>query len=178
MMEISVLENIQREDLNVIEEANAYNTLLVNLNYTQEQLADRLGKSRTHITNLLRILRLPPEVQQLVIDNKLTMGHVRPLITMKDEHAIIDLANRIIKDELSVREVEKLLQPATAKVKSEPKPDIFLDNVRHIMEDKLQTKVEITKTRLTIEYSGVDDLNRILEILDCLEADNNDGSLD
>lgn len=172
MMEISVLENIQREDLNAIEEASAYNTLLVNLKYTQEQLAQRLGKSRTHITNMLRILRLPQEVQQMVMDEKLTMGHVRPLITLDDEHKMITLADKIIKDGLSVREVEQLLKPTVTKAKPEVKPDIFLENVKQIMENKLQTKTEVTKNKLIIHYEDVDDLNRILEILDCLEAEN------
>ena len=172
MMEISVLENIQREDLNAIEEASAYNTLLVNLKYTQEQLAQRLGKSRTHITNMLRILRLPQEVQQMVMDEKLTMGHVRPLITLDDEHKMITLADKIIKEGLSVREVEQLLKPTVTKAKPEVKPDIFLENVKQIMENKLQTKTEVTKNKLIIHYEDVDDLNRILEILDCLEAEN------
>ena len=172
MMEISVLENIQREDLNAIEEASAYNTLLVNLKYTQEQLAKRLGKSRTHITNMLRILRLPQEVQQMVMDEKLTMGHVRPLITLDDEHKMITLADKIIKDGLSVREVEQLLKPTVTKAKPEVKPDIFLENVKQIMENKLQTKTEVTKNKLIIHYEDVDDLNRILEVLDCLEAEN------
>ena len=172
MMEISVLENIQREDLNAIEEASAYNTLLVNLKYTQEQLAQRLGKSRTHITNMLRILRLPQEVQQMVMDEKLTMGHVRPLITLDDEHKMITLADKIIKDGLSVREVEQLLKPTVTKAKPEVKPDIFLENVKQIMENKLQTKTEVTKNKLIIHYEDVDDLNRILEVLDCLEAEN------
>lgn len=172
MMEISVLENIQREDLNAIEEASAYNTLLVNLKYTQEQLAKRLGKSRTHITNMLRILRLPQEVQQMVMDEKLTMGHVRPLITLDDEHKMITLADKIIKEGLSVREVEQLLKPTVTKAKPEVKPDIFLENVKQIMENKLQTKTEVTKNKLIIHYEDVDDLNRILEILDCLEAEN------
>ena len=172
MMEISVLENIQREDLNAIEEASAYNTLLVNLKYTQEQLAQRLGKSRTHITNMLRILRLPQEIQQMVMDEKLTMGHVRPLITLDDEHKMITLADKIIKDGLSVREVEQLLKPTVTKAKPEVKPDIFLENVKQIMENKLQTKTEVTKNKLIIHYEDVDDLNRILEVLDCLEAEN------
>ncbi len=172
MMEISVLENIQREDLNAIEEANAYNTLLTNLKYTQDQLAQRLGKSRTHITNMLRILKLPQEVQQMVIDDKLTMGHVRPLITITDEQKIISMADKISKEGLSVREVEQLLRPTVIKPKVEVKPDIFLENVKQIMENKLQTKTEVTKNRLIIHYEDVDDLNRILEILDCLEAEN------
>lgn len=173
MMEISVLENIQREDLNAIEEATAYNTLLVNLAYTQDQLAQRLGKSRTHITNMLRILRLPQEIQQMVMDEKLTMGHVRPLVTIEDKHQIVELAEKIIKNNLSVREVEQLLKPSESKPKAETKPDIFLDNVKHIIENKLQTKIEVSKNKVVIHYEDVDDLNRILELIDCLETENN-----
>lgn len=172
MMEISVLENIQREDLNAIEEATAYNTLLVNLAYTQDQLAQRLGKSRTHITNMLRILRLPQEIQQMVTEDKLTMGHVRPLITLDDENKMVTLAEKIIKEGLSVREVEQLLKPSEAKPKAETKPDIFLDNVKQIIESKLQTKIEVSKNKVIIHYEDVDDLNRILELIDCLEAEN------
>lgn len=172
MMEISVLENIQREDLNAIEEATAYNTLLVNLAYTQDQLAQRLGKSRTHITNMLRILRLPQEIQQMVTEDKLTMGHVRPLITLDDENKMVTLAEKIIKEGLSVREVEQLLKPSESKPKAETKPDIFLDNVKQIIESKLQTKIEVSKNKVIIHYEDVDDLNRILELIDCLEAEN------
>ncbi len=172
MMEISVLENIQREDLNAIEEATAYNTLLVNLAYTQDQLAQRLGKSRTHITNMLRILRLPQEIQQMVTEDKLTMGHVRPLITLDDENKMVTLAEKIIKEGLSVREVEQLLKPSEAKPKAKTKPDIFLDNVKQIIESKLQTKIEVSKNKVIIHYEDVDDLNRILELIDCLEAEN------
>lgn len=94
MMEISLLENIQREDLNVIEEAKAYEQLQHTFKYTQEQLASRVGKSREHITNLLRLLRLPDGVQQMAVEKKLSMGHIRALLSLKDENAMYKLADR------------------------------------------------------------------------------------
>ena len=101
------------------------------------------------------------------------MGHVRPLVTIEDKHQIVELAEKIIKNNLSVREVEQLLKPSESKPKAETKPDIFLDNVKHIIENKLQTKIEVSKNKVVIHYEDVDDLNRILELIDCLETENN-----
>lgn len=171
MMEISLLENIQRENLNSLEEAKGFESLIKNLNYTQEQLAERVGKSRVYITNTLRLLKLPNEVQELLMDNKLTAGHARALITLEDEAKAIELAKLTVKNKSSVRELEKMVAQAKGlTLIKKPKPvDPNLKNVSNIMEKKLGTKVELSKNKIVINYNGNDDLNRILEILDCLE---------
>ena len=177
MMEISLLENIQREDLNAIEEAQAYQRLIERLDYTQEKLAHRVGKSREHITNTMRLLRLPQSVQQLVVENKLSMGHVRPLVTIEDEGEAYDLAMKIAEEGLSVREVERLVKERNEKPKPKPekkKEDPNLVYVEEIMQNKLQTKVKVDKKQIVIHYTGTKDLNRILELLNCIEESNGD----
>ena len=174
MMEISLLENIQREDLNAIEEAQAYQRLIDRLGYTQEKLAQRVGKSREHITNTMRLLRLPKSVQQLVIDNKLSMGHVRPLVTIEDEGEAYDLAMQIAEEGLSVREVEKRVKERHDKPKAKPvrkKEDPNLLYVEEIMQNRLQTRVKVDKKQIVIQYSGTEDLDRILELIHCLEEE-------
>ena len=109
MMEIALLENIQREDLNVIEEAKAYEKLIQRLGYTQEQLAHRVGKSREHITNLLRLLKLPEDVQEYVVSKQLSMGHVRALLGLKTEANMRKVAKQAIDQGLSVRKVEQIV---------------------------------------------------------------------
>ena len=173
MMEISILENVQREDLNPIEEAAAYDSLIRRLGYTQEKLAHRVGKSREYCANMLRMLKLPSEVQELVISKRLTMGHVRPLLSLKTEDEIYDAAQYVLQNKLSVREVEQYVKtlggPTKIQLKIPPKKDPWIKDLENQMTSKLGTKVEITKKTLTITYSGVSDLNRILEIIGCLE---------
>lgn len=170
MMEIALLENVQREDLNVIEEANGYNSLIERLGYTQEECAKRVGKSREYVANLLRLLKLPRSVQQLVTENKITMGHARPLITLDDEGLAYDIACRIAEEGLSVREVERLVKEAKQKQPEKPlKPKKDYSYVVGIMESRLQTKVKVDNKQIVIKYSGTEDLNRILELLNCIE---------
>lgn len=175
MMEISVLENVQREDLNPIEEAAAYLHLAERLNYTQEVLAQRVGKSRVYVANIMRLLKLPQPVQKLLTDKKLSMGHVRPLVTVENEEDAIELANKIVNEGLSVREVEKLVKDfesgATKPVKKidVKRKDPNLVYVENLMELKLQTMVVVEKGQISIKYTSVDDLNRILELLGCIE---------
>ena len=171
MMEISLLENIQRENLSIIEEAIAFQKLINNLNYTQEELAKRVGKSRAHVTNILRLLKLPSSVQELVQQERLSMGHVKPLLVLEDENQIYDIAMEIIDKELSVREVEKLIKDFKHKDDSIPgkRQDPKLTYVQNVMTNKLQTKVEITNKKISISYSDIDDLNRILELINCIE---------
>ena len=171
MMEISLLENIQRKDLTPIEEASAYDKLIKKFNYTQEQLAKRIGKSRANVTNLLRLLSLHSEVQKLVNDSKLSYGQARTLLALDSEDKIIDLANRCVKEGLSVRELEDLTRkPTSKKAPTQPKKkDPYIEDVRDRMQKKLATKVEISNNAITIKYNNIKDLNRILEKLGMIE---------
>ncbi|MEG0330458.1 MAG: ParB/RepB/Spo0J family partition protein [Longicatena sp.] len=174
MMEIALLENIQREDLNAIEEAQGYEKLIKNLGYKQEELANRIGKSREHVANMLRLLKLPKKVQEYVIQKELSMGHVRALLGLKDTTRIDEVAKKAIQLHLSVRAVETLV-----KNMNEPKQpiiqkprDINLEQVEHRLQGRFQTKVKVDDKQITIKYSGNSDLNRLLEILGGLEEEN------
>ena len=172
MMEISLLENIQRKDLTPIEEANAYEQLIKKLNYTQDQLAKRIGKSRANVTNLLRLLTLPNEVQKLVSDSKLSYGQARTLLALDSEDKIIDLANRCVKEGLSVRQLEDLTRKPAPKAGGKQKPkkkNPYIEDVKDRMQRKLATKVEISDKAITIRYNSTKDLNRILEKLGMIE---------
>ena len=175
MMEIAILENVQREDLNAIEEAAAYDSLVKKLGYTQEKLAERVGKSREYCANIMRLLKLPSEVQKLVVDKRLAMGHVRPLLGLKDEMEMLDAAEKIMKEKMSVREVEAYVRDINAeevkpnKTKPEKKRDPIIHDLEHQISVKLGTKVTIQNKKLTIQYTDIADLNRILEILNCLD---------
>jgi len=174
MMEISLLENIQREDLNPIEEAAAYESLVKRLGYTQEKLAERVGKSREYCANMLRLLKLPQDVQEMVTEKKLTMGHVRPLLALKNEDEMYDAAQHVLKEHMSVREVEEYVRnlggDAAHPKKKEPKAkDPMIRDLEHRMSEKLDTMVEIKGKKISISYHDVEDLNRILEELGCLE---------
>ena len=173
MMEISILENVQREDLNPIEEAAAYESLVKKLGYTQEKLAERVGKSREYCANMMRLLKLPSEVQQLVIEKKLTNGHVRPLLSLEDDGEIYDAAMKIIHDKMSVRDVEKYIHDLKGTDKKTPKPekrkDPMIRDIETRMSSKLGTEVEIGAKKISISFTDTDDLNRILELLNCLE---------
>lgn len=168
MMEIAVLENLQRENLNAIEEAEAYLTLMTNLSLTQEELAKRVGKSRSHITNLLGILNLPLEVQNLVKENKITMGHARVLSKIDDSHKVKELANRIIANNMNVRDLENETQkeefPKRVKQNKPAKSKEYLDLERELSE-YLGTRVRLNNKKLEIKYENTSDLNRILEII-------------
>ena len=172
MMEISLLENIQRKDLTPIEEAAAYDQLIKKLNYTQEQLAKRIGKSRANVSNLMRLLTLPQEVQDLVNKGKLSYGQARTLLALDSEEKIIELAKRCVKEELSVRELESLTRKPTKKapVKQEPKKrNPFIEDVKNRMQKKLGTRVEINDKAINISYNNTKDLNRILEKMGMLD---------
>ncbi len=172
MMEISLLENIQREDLSPLEEAEAYDQLLHKLNYTQEELSKRIGKSRPYITNMLRLLKLPLGIKELVNSKKLSYGHARTLLALDDEDRMLELAKKTVKEDLSVRELEKIISNTKNKPSvKEKKIDKSLENVRQIIENKFGTKVDINAHKIVISYKDVKDLNRILEIMDCLEKE-------
>lgn len=172
MMEISLLENIQREDLSPLEEAEAYDQLLHKLDYTQEELSKRIGKSRPYITNMLRLLKLPLGIKELVNSKKLSYGHARTLLALDDEDRMLELAKKTVKEDLSVRELEKIISNTKNKpLVKEKKIDKSLENVRQIIENKFGTKVDINAHKIVISYKDVKDLNRILEIMDCLEKE-------
>lgn len=170
MMEVALLENVQREDLNAIEEAKAYEQLIQRLNYTQEQLAHRIGKSREHITNTLRLLRLPEEVQEKVTSKQLSMGHARALLGLKDEELMKKIAKQTIQQGLSVRKVEQLVKAQSQK-KEEPKQEesVFVKDAKRKLEEYFQTSVHIGTHNISIHYENEEDLNRILELLNLVE---------
>ena len=172
MMEIALLENIQRENLNAIEEAQAYSTMMQRLELTQEQLANRVGKSRTHITNTLRLLQLPKVVQDYVLEGKLSMGHVRALITL-DENKAIEIANRAIDQQLSVRDVENIVRgielSKNNKKKIKPAKDPQFVYAEGLIRKKFRTKVKIENQTVTMKFTDVDDLNRLLELMGVIE---------
>ena len=172
MMEIALLENIQREDLNVMEEAKAYEKLIQRLNYTQEQLAHRVGKSREHITNTLRLLKLPEDVQEYVVDKKLSMGHVRALLGLKSEDSMRKIAKQAIDQGLSVRKVEQMVKDINNRVPQEkPKEDIYLKAAKESLQEYFQTSVSVGKNSISIHYENKEDLNRILELLNLVEEE-------
>lgn len=169
MMEIALLENLQRENLNVIEEAIAYKSMIEHLNLTQDELSKRVGKSRSHVTNILGLLRLPGEVQQMVSDGRITMGHARALSKLESNEEIIKLANRIVDDNLVVRDIENITgtEKVAKKVKVARKATTSpYKYVEDILRDKFDTKVKVGKTKIEIGFSSSAELNRILEILD------------
>lgn len=173
MMEIALLENLQRENLSAIEEAVAYKSMLEKLNLTQDELAKKVGKSRSHITNILGLLRLPNEVQQMVIKNEITMGHARAISKLESQNEMINLANQIVNEKLPVREVEKISQNEEVHKRVEQKRKTESTNeykyVEDMLRDKLDTKVKIKDNKIEICFNNVNDLNRILEILDVKE---------
>jgi ParB family chromosome partitioning protein len=169
MMEISLIENIQREDLNIMEEAMAYQMMMDRFALTQEALAGKVGKSREHVANILRLNRLPHTIQTMILNQELSMGHARPLITLGSEADMIALAKRIVKENLSVRAVEALLKKPTLPTKKVKPQTHHYDKVIQALEDKFQTQVKVNDSSITITYKGWDDLNRLLDLLDVNE---------
>ncbi len=174
MMELAILENLQREDLSPIEEAEAYQSLLEALKLTQDQLSQRLGKSRPHIANHIRLLSLPKDIQQYINDGALTMGHGRTLLGLKNKKQIPLVAEKVIKQHLNVRQLEELVQSLNEDVsretKNKGKKDIFLEEKESQLRDYFGTNVLIKKTKnkgkIEIEFFSEDDLERILELLE------------
>ena len=173
MMEIALLENLQRENLSAIEEAIAYKNMIEQLSLTQDELARKVGKSRSHITNILGLLRLPKEVQQMVAEDKISMGHARVLSKLESDEKIIEMAHQIIDSKLPVRELEEMTSTPSVekKVKIVRKSSSSSEYkyVEDMLRDKLDTKVKIKERKIEISFSNVADLNRILEILDVKE---------
>jgi len=175
MMELAVLENLQREDLTPIEEATAYQTLMERLNLTQEQLAKRLGKSRPHIANHLRLLVLPKKIQDLISNGDISMGHGRALLGLKKKDKLQAVVDEVIKNGLNVRQLEKLVQQLNENVSRETKKpkvekNIFIQEQETFLRERFGTTVTIKqakkKGKIEIEFFSPEDLQRILELLD------------
>ena len=173
MMEIALLENLQRENLSAIEEALAYKSMIEKLYLTQDQLAKKVGKSRSHITNILGLLRLPQEVQQMVADEKISMGHARVLSKLESDEKIIEFANQIVNSKMPVRDLEMITNDnnITRKVKITRNKEINNEfkYVEDLFREKLDTKVKIKNHKIEISFSNVADLNRILDVLNVKE---------
>ena len=176
IVEISLIENIQREDLNPIEEAQAYRRLLTEFNLKQDEVAERVSKSRTAVTNSMRLLKLCDEVQQMIIDDMISTGHARALISIEDPEQQYMIAQRVFDEKLSVREVEKMVKDLNKpqKPKKEIIEDKSLDIIYQDIEEKLKqslgTKVSISSKgngagKLEIEFYTHDDLDKMIELL-------------
>lgn len=172
MMEIALLENLQRENLTSIEEAEAYHMMLEQLHLTQEELAVKVGKSRSHITNILGLLRLPKNVQTMINSSQVSMGHARILSKLEDSKQIEELANKIVNEKLSVRDVEKMTQSDNFERKNKVKREKTTNEYKYVedlMREKLDTRVKINNKKIEISFVNDADLNRILEIIDIKE---------
>lgn len=173
MMEIALLENLQRENLNAIEEATAYKSMIDKLFLTQDELAKKVGKSRSHITNILGLLRLPNEVQQMVAEEKISMGHARVLSKLESDEKIIEMANQILESKMPVRDLEAITSNNQVEKKNKIVRRSSQSNefkyVEDLFREKLDTKVRIKDHKIEISFSNVADLNRILEVLDVKE---------
>lgn len=168
MREISLLENIQRENLTSIELAWAYKGIIDNLDITQEDLAKKIGKSRSHITNTLGLLNLPEDVQKKILDGELSMGHARVLSKMEDEEKVSHLVDKVIKDNISVHALEEISKKEDIKKRmpvTRRRVDTNYFHIENELRDILGTKVKVDNKKMSIYFENVNDLNRILEIM-------------
>ena len=170
MMEIALLENLQRENLNPMEESRAYRKLIETLNITQEELAKKLGKSRSYITNMIGLQNLPSSIQTMISDNKMSMGHARVLSKLENEDQQKELADKITTEGISVRELENITQSNEkfARKKKKKKHTSKTNEYQYLEDelcDKLGTKVKIKSNKIEISFVNGNDLNRLLEIM-------------
>lgn len=174
IVEISLIENIQREDLNPIEEAQAYKRLLTEFNLKQDEVAERVSKSRAAVTNSIRLLKLSDEVQQMVIDEMITTGHARTLLAIDSPEEQYSLAQRIFDEKLSVRDVEKLVKnlhkPAKPKKLDDKALQAIYMDIEEKLKQKLSTKVSVSSKgegagKIEIEFYSHEDLDRLLEMI-------------
>jgi ParB family transcriptional regulator, chromosome partitioning protein len=175
MMEVALIENLQREDLNPVEEAQAYQKLIDHLKLTQEELASRVGKSRPHIANHIRLLQLPKPVLDLLSNGMITMGHGRALLGLKKKSKMQQVVQRITDDSLNVRQLEKLIQDINMNVsrgtkKKTAQTNVFFKEKESSLRDRFGTSVSIKKSKrkgkIEIEFFSQDDLERILDLLE------------
>ena len=174
IMEIALIENLQREELNPIEEALAYKSLIKNYSVTQEEISEAVGKSRPHITNTLRLLNLPKQITDMIDQGQITAGHGKAILRLSDENLQIELANKVIAEELSVRATETLAKKISEEnIKEVPKKvkekDVFIVDVEERLRNIFGTKVNISrgkkKGKIEIEYYNEDELNNIVSML-------------
>lgn len=175
IMEISLIENIQREDLNPIEEAQAYKRLLTEFNLKQDEVAERVSKSRAAVTNSIRLLKLCDKVQEMVIEDMISTGHARALLAIENPDEQYTVAQQIFDEKLSVREVEKLVKnlhkPEKPKKKQEDKTmEVIYQDIEEKLKAKLSTKVTVTSKgegagKIEIEFYNHDDLDRLLDLM-------------
>lgn len=173
MLEMALIENIQRENLNSIEIALSYQRLMSECNLKQEELGDRVGKNRTTITNYLRLLKLPPDIQIALRDGKLSMGHARAIINIENVGLQLEIFNRILREDLSVRKVEELVRQGSTKspvIRKENIPNPELLSIQKKLTSHFGTKIfikadEDNKGEIKIPFISTEELNRILEIL-------------
>jgi ParB family chromosome partitioning protein len=175
-MELALIENIQRQDLNAIEEAMAYRSLVEHFNISQEDVARRVGKNRTTVTNALRLLKLPEDIQQDIVEERLSMGHARALLSLDSAELLEKARREIMHRQLSVRATEDLVRrlkvnPHPAPVKRMQQPDLLLVSLEEQLQHRFQSRVAIRKVgakggRLEIHFNDSDELTRIIDLLD------------
>ena len=176
-MLVAIIENMQREDLNPIEEAEGLNQMISSFGMTQEEVSKSVGKSRPYITNSLRLLKLPQEVRNMVSEGKLTTGHARAIAGIGDQEKQIKLAEFVLQKELSVREIEKLIKEEHSPKKKNPRrkaeksADVkrVEEDLKHIMGTKVSLNQSGRKDRIEIEYYSRDELERLIELLKTLQ---------
>ena len=178
MAEISLIENLQREDLNPIEEARAYQTLIKKYHLKQDEIAERVSKGRTVITNALRLLKLDQKVQEMLIEGLLTTGHAKVLLGLDAKEQQVEVAERIVDDQLSVRETERLIKSMLNKKEIHQQKELpnqsLYQQIEEKMKQKIGTMVKIKrkadqKGKIEIDYYSADDLERIIELLGIAE---------
>ena len=174
IVEISLIENIQREDLNAIEEAQAYRRLMTEFNLKQDEIAERVSKSRTAVTNSMRLLKLCDEVQQMIINDMISTGHARAIISIENPEEQYNLAQKIFDEKMSVREVEKYIKnlnkPEKPKKKENKSLEIIYQEKEEVLKQSLATKVSVTEKgngsgKIEIEFFSHDDFDRLMDIL-------------
>lgn len=175
MMELALIENLQRENLNPIEEARAYRELMEKLDYTQEQLSKRIGKSRPHIANHVRLLNLPQSILQLIANGKLSMGHGRALLSLKEKNEMEHIVDRVIKENMNVRDLEKLVNDLNENVSRETftrkvEKDTFVTDLENKLSVRFGTKVAIKRSKqkgkIEISFSSDEDFKRLITLLE------------
>lgn len=174
MLELAIIENVQREHLNPIEQAIAYQRLIDECKLTQDDVAKKIGKERSTITNIIRLLKLPKSIQQSVQAREISMGHARSLLAVENPRMQKNIWNKIIKDHLSVRKTEKLVKdsqnPAPGKKKSAPRRSVFILKIEETLRERLGTKVQVKPRReggaIEVEFYSPEDLNRLVELFE------------